>query len=177
MEVKLCLWRDGKNTDWWCVKARCWEEYLEFKRWSERPMKNIIVWDVKPYCQIEIHRRLGGKYCFCLQCRRVRQESNQKEVNKVFTCCLFGFLFDPEDGRNMFLRNIGKLSYYMESHLWRFYCWESLLWEPQISQMKCHWGKNYNYFVKLLLLLLLLLLYIDGFGSLACSYSELDKKY
>jgi hypothetical protein len=53
-------------------------------------MKSIIFWDITPYSPLEVNRRA--------------------EENIASTCFYVGFLlglfFDPEDGRDMFIRNV-----------------------------------------------------------------------
>jgi hypothetical protein len=43
-------------------------------------MKNAIIWDVMLCSTAEVHRRLGGTYCFHLQGRRVSQARYQQEA-------------------------------------------------------------------------------------------------
>jgi hypothetical protein len=51
----------------------------------------------------------------------------------LHTCFLLGLYFDPEDGGDMFLRNVGSLSTDYTALYPRRYCSsEQLLWEPQI---------------------------------------------
>jgi hypothetical protein len=61
-------------------------------------MKSTIFWDIKPCSPLRVNRRFGGTY----------------RLHMLATCFHAGFLlslyFDPEDGRNMFLRNLGWFS-------------------------------------------------------------------
>jgi hypothetical protein len=44
--------------------------YVEFDILTMITMKNIILWIVTSYSQMEFHRRFGGMYCFHLQSRK-----------------------------------------------------------------------------------------------------------
>jgi hypothetical protein len=106
-------------------------------------MKTIIVWDVKPYSQIEIHSRLGGNYCFCLQGRRVRT-SRQPERSE---CLLVAYLdsFTQKMEGTCSSETSPNYRYYMAPSPWRFYYWGSLRWESRTSQAKGHWKNAYSW--------------------------------
>jgi hypothetical protein len=65
-------------------------------------MKSYVFRDITPCSLLKVNRRFGGICCFHLQGRSISQERNQCETST----CLF---FDPEDGGNMSLRNVGRL--------------------------------------------------------------------
>jgi hypothetical protein len=60
-------------------------------------MKSTIFWDITPCSPLKVNQSFGGTYHLNLQ--------------GLATCFHSGFLigvfFDPEDGDDMFLRNIG----------------------------------------------------------------------
>jgi hypothetical protein len=65
---------------------------------------------VVPCIPLDVHRRFGGTYCLHLQAG-----SRALLVSCVrLAVCLLG-LFDPEDGRRTFLRNVDGLWDYMAS--------------------------------------------------------------
>jgi hypothetical protein len=75
--------------------------------------KSIIFWDVTPCSLLSCNRRFGGTYRLHLQ-------------GLLATCLLavscWNYLFDPEDGGDMFLRNVGcNLRDYTASHPRRWY--------------------------------------------------------
>jgi hypothetical protein len=76
-------------------------------------MKRIIFWDMIPCSPFSFNRRFGGTYRLHLQGRRNKfSKPASKGLLNLFlaTRLLAGFLiyfFDPENGGDMFLRNIG----------------------------------------------------------------------
>jgi hypothetical protein len=68
-------------------------------------LKSIIFWDVTPCNLLICNRRFGGTYRLHLQGRReFQQEPACKQV------VLAEIFFDPEDGGDMFIRNVGCIS-------------------------------------------------------------------
>jgi hypothetical protein len=65
--------------------------------------KNSIFWDITPCSPLKVDRRVRGTRRLHLHCRRISR-----------SCFHAGFLldlcFDPEDGGDMFLRNVGWFS-------------------------------------------------------------------
>jgi hypothetical protein len=59
-------------------------------------LKFPIFWDIMPYSPLKFNRRFGTIYHHHFQVQRISQARNQNED---------GF-FDPEDGGDMFLRNV-----------------------------------------------------------------------
>jgi hypothetical protein len=73
-------------------------------------MKSTIFWDITPCSPLSIHRRFGGTYRFHLQGRKNKFSNKPawKQVASSFHAgLLLNLFFDPEDGGNMFLRNVG----------------------------------------------------------------------
>jgi hypothetical protein len=54
---------------------------------------------------LKVNRRFGGKYLLNNQARRLNQARNQDAASTWL-----GFFFDPEDGSDMIIRNVGSLS-------------------------------------------------------------------
>jgi hypothetical protein len=69
-------------------------------------MKSIIFWDVTPCRLLSCNRRFGGTYLLHLQGRRNNLRKNL-QVSRWQAEDLLGLFFDPEDGGDMFLRNVG----------------------------------------------------------------------
>jgi hypothetical protein len=66
------------------------------------------IWDTTLCSPLKINRRFGT--CrLCLQGRRISQARNQCEKGGKHSSAVFllGLFFYPEDGSDMFLRNIG----------------------------------------------------------------------
>jgi hypothetical protein len=63
---------------------------------------------------LNVSRRYGETCRLHLQGRRMRHSRNQRESSwhAELCCCsfLFGLFFDPEDGGDMFFRNVGWIS-------------------------------------------------------------------
>jgi hypothetical protein len=97
-------------------------------------MKSTIFWDVTPCCLLSCNRRFGGTYRLHLQ---------GQAGGKLATCLLAGscwnYFFGPEDGGDMFLRNVGCNSKdYMTSYPRRWYslslfvCYLTTLWVSRL---------------------------------------------
>jgi hypothetical protein len=62
---------------------------------TNQNLKNIIFWDITPCSPLSFNRRFGETYRLHLQ-------------GRIIACWfLLNFFFDPEDGGDMFLRNVG----------------------------------------------------------------------
>jgi hypothetical protein len=75
-------------------------------------MKSNIFWDITPCSPLNVNRRFGGTYHLHLPGRRINRARNQCESRWQTWLCfhpdfLLCLLFDPEDGGDMFLRNVG----------------------------------------------------------------------
>jgi hypothetical protein len=68
-------------------------------------MKYTIFWDVTPSRMVEVHQCFGGTYCLHIQSKEVMSKKRAAS-EALLAGCLLGLLFDPEDGGNMFLRNL-----------------------------------------------------------------------
>jgi hypothetical protein len=64
-------------------------------------LKSIIFWDMTPCSPLSFSRRFGGTYRLHLQVRRNKFSTNQQASRWQ------AYFFDPEDGGDMFLRNVG----------------------------------------------------------------------
>jgi hypothetical protein len=65
-------------------------------------MKSIIFWDMTPCSLLRCNRRFGGTYRLHLQGRR------SKYACHLLICWfLLNYFFYPEDGGDIFLRNVG----------------------------------------------------------------------
>jgi hypothetical protein len=86
--------------------------------------KSALFWDVMQCSPVKVYRRFGGPYYIHLHCRRRKEQSTSQQEAAYFlliavpACYLVGFLFDPEDSGNMFLRNVcEQVPYYTASYL------------------------------------------------------------
>jgi hypothetical protein len=61
-------------------------------------MKSIIFWDITQCSPLKVNRRFGGTYRLHLQALL---------ATCFYTGFLLGLYFDPEDGGDMFVRNVG----------------------------------------------------------------------
>jgi hypothetical protein len=57
---------------------------VEFEVPMALTVRSTILWDVTPCILVEIHRRLGGKYCLHPQGRRVNQATSNKHTSAYF---------------------------------------------------------------------------------------------
>jgi hypothetical protein len=69
--------------------------------------KGTIFWDITPCSPLKANRRFGET--------SPSSRSKNKPARALFVTCfyagfLLGLFFNPEDGRDMFLRNVGRLS-------------------------------------------------------------------
>jgi hypothetical protein len=67
-------------------------------------MKNTVLWDITPCSPLKVNWRFGGTCHLHLQGRRITRARNQRDSRWEAE------LFDPEDGGDMFLWNVGWLS-------------------------------------------------------------------
>jgi hypothetical protein len=64
-------------------------------------MKSTIFWDITPCSPLKVNRRLGGSN------NKPSKKPAWKQVASLHTGFLLGLVFHPEDGGDMFLRNVG----------------------------------------------------------------------
>jgi hypothetical protein len=71
-------------------------------------MKRSVFWDITPRSPLYVNRCFGGTCRLHLQGQRISQPRHQREVCYLLLLCYILCLFsDPEDGGDMFLRNVG----------------------------------------------------------------------
>jgi hypothetical protein len=68
-------------------------------------MKSSIFWDVTQCSPLKFNHVSDVRHLH-LQGRRISHVRNQHEAGSKLTGQLFGLFFDPEDGGDMFLRNV-----------------------------------------------------------------------
>jgi hypothetical protein len=82
------------------------QTFIGFEVLTPVVMKSSIFWDTTPHSPLKVNRLFGGTSLLHLQGRKICQARNQ-----LATCFHAAFLllifFDPEDGGDMFLRNVG----------------------------------------------------------------------
>jgi hypothetical protein len=138
-------------------------------------MKSINFWNIMPCSLLTVNRRFGGTYRLHLQGSRISQVRNQREAgntqsSKGFSqqisdnlppACLlvscWTYFFDPEDGGDMFLRNV---------------CWHST--DYTALYLKCWYSSNFdwlldNFMVTLKKYISISVLEDQPFGNLNCS--------
>jgi hypothetical protein len=70
-------------------------------------MKSYIFWDIKTCSPLKINRRFEGTCRLHLQGRKITHIRNQHEAALLCLLIHAGLFFDLENGRDIFLRNIG----------------------------------------------------------------------
>jgi hypothetical protein len=74
-------------------------------------MKSSIFWDSRPCSLLKVNGRFGETCRLHLQGPKISRARNQREVALLATCFhavpLLALFFYPEDGGDMFLRNVG----------------------------------------------------------------------
>jgi hypothetical protein len=81
------------------------EHWVGFEVLTAVVVKFSIFWDITPCSPLKVDRRFGGTYRLHLQGRRISRARNQRESRRQAERCVF---FDPEDGDDMFHRNVGR---------------------------------------------------------------------
>jgi hypothetical protein len=56
---------------------------------------------------LKVNRRFGEIYRLQIQGHRISKARNQREVGSKHVGFLLGLFFDPKDGNEMFLQNVG----------------------------------------------------------------------
>jgi hypothetical protein len=69
-------------------------------------MKSTAFWDITQCSLLKVNRRFGGTYCLHLQGRKLSWARKQHDSRWLLPS-LLSLFFDPEDGGDMFLRNVG----------------------------------------------------------------------
>jgi hypothetical protein len=71
-------------------------------------MKSTLFWDITPCSPVHVNRRFGETYRLHIQGRRISRARNQRKSRRFFHAgILLRLFFDPEDGGDIFLRNVG----------------------------------------------------------------------
>jgi hypothetical protein len=73
-------------------------------------MKSTVLWDIRQCRPLKVNVRFRGTYCLYFRGRRIIREIFQRESRwqaELYAGILLGLLFDPEDGDDVFLRNVG----------------------------------------------------------------------
>jgi hypothetical protein len=65
-----------------------------------------MVWEITSCSPLKVNTRFGGIYRLHLQGRRISLKNLHAKC--FLAGLLLGLFFDPEDGNNMFLRNVGR---------------------------------------------------------------------
>jgi hypothetical protein len=85
-------------------------EYLvEFEVFTLVAMNSAVVYVITS-CSSERSRRFGGTYRLHLQGSRIREVRNKLRFSAASADFLLSLFFDPEDGGDIFLRNV-RLSF------------------------------------------------------------------
>jgi hypothetical protein len=80
--------------------------------WGSHIIKSYIIWHSATSSPLNISRRFIGKYCFYLKIGIIRKGRNHHKAFSKETshCFYFVSVPDPENGADIFLRNVGWLS-------------------------------------------------------------------
>jgi hypothetical protein len=92
--------------------------YVGFEVLTAVVMKSYIFWDITSCSPIKVNRRFGGTYRLHLQGRRItkqktsvkaggKQSPPRKDCHLLSSWFPAWLFFYPEDGGDMFLRNVG----------------------------------------------------------------------
>jgi hypothetical protein len=68
--------------------------------------KNAVFWDAVP-CKSCVNRRFGGTYRIHLRGKKIQREQMAAVSSHLLTVVPCSRIFLPEDGGDMFLRNVG----------------------------------------------------------------------
>jgi hypothetical protein len=98
-----------------CTPASLWPCHgvgfvFLFHVYSSYSLKSIIFWDITTCSPLSVNRRFGGTHRLHLQDRRNNFGKKPASKQVALACWLVScrnYFFDPEDGGDMFLRNVG----------------------------------------------------------------------
>jgi hypothetical protein len=101
--------------------AEWYNDYVGFEVLTAVVMKSTMFCDITPCIPLRVNRRFGAKYHLNLQGQRISQAGNKSALQSLLATCFYpGFLlglrFDPEDGGDIFLRNVA-----WHSRKWSWY--------------------------------------------------------
>jgi hypothetical protein len=84
-------------------------------------MKIAIFWDIPP-CSPYLNQRFGGMYHLHLQGRKSAEQETSVRAGGYPRWVVALLIFDPEDGGNTFLRNVGSYADYtvLYPRRWQF---------------------------------------------------------
>jgi hypothetical protein len=101
-------------------------------------MKSSIFWDITPCSSLKDNRHFGGTYRLHLHGRRKSRASLALLDSYFQAGFLIGLLFDPEDGGDMFLRNVDWLSMgYSNCQSMELYIYV-VFWSSALNCLKLH---------------------------------------
>jgi hypothetical protein len=80
-------------------------KYVGFEFFIAVVMKSIIIWDMTPCTLLSVNRCFGGTYRLHLQ-NRINKFSKKTASRWCLAFFCWTYFFDPEDGGDMFLRNV-----------------------------------------------------------------------
>jgi hypothetical protein len=113
-----------------------WPQHVGSEVLTAVVMKSTILWDITPCSSLRVKRRFGGTYRLHLQGRKISRRRNQRESRWQVELCFY-----PEDGGDMFLRNVSWLSTdYTASYPRR---WHSS-WPQRVSILRSSVGFNHK---------------------------------
>jgi hypothetical protein len=86
-------------------------------------LRSSVFWNITLCSPLKVKRRFGGTCHFHLQSWRIKPSkkllwSTGSEQETLLACVLLGILLNPEDGDDIFFRNVAWLSPYFKSYIY-----------------------------------------------------------
>jgi hypothetical protein len=139
MQFNSSHWHDhspSTSSLWFCTKQNIFIATIPnyVRKWPSWPPCHVVSGDlvIKTHAFTDLGNRIRQMI------RSILDMWWEIQLNTLQSLCfhaglVLSLLFDPEDGGEMFLRNVGWLSTdYTALYLRRWYSWWPPLWEPQI---------------------------------------------